>query len=164
MANWIERFLAAIATHKSNAWAHHSRYTEGCRVDRGSPQNIPDATTTDLIFDAEDYDTDEMHDLVVNPERITIKTAGIYLIVFHGDFIANSTGYRRCYIYKNTSTIAQMRKDAQALTWTCFNLATIYQCNVGDYLRVSVYQNSGVPLEFHRASQWTPFFMAQRIG
>ncbi|GAI67108.1 unnamed protein product, partial [marine sediment metagenome] len=48
-------------------------YTEGCRVDRGSPQSIPDATSTYLIFDTEDYDTDGMHDLVVNPERVTIK-------------------------------------------------------------------------------------------
>ena len=29
MANWIERFLAAIATHKSNASAHHTKTTAG---------------------------------------------------------------------------------------------------------------------------------------
>jgi len=28
MANWIERFLAAIAVHKSNASAHHAKYTD----------------------------------------------------------------------------------------------------------------------------------------
>ncbi|GAI65029.1 unnamed protein product, partial [marine sediment metagenome] len=117
-----------------------------------------------LIFDTEDYDTDEMHDLVVNPERITIKTAGIYLIVFHGEFQANSTGYRRCYIYRNARIIAQTRKDAQALTWTSFDISTIYQCIVGEYLTVKVYQNSGAPLIFQRASHYSPFFMAQRIG
>ncbi|MBA7588796.1 hypothetical protein ES708_30865 [subsurface metagenome] len=139
-------------------------YTEGCRVDRNSPQTIPNATTTTLIFDTEDYDTDEMHDLIVDPERITIKTAGIYLIVFHGEFYTNSTGYRRCYIYRNARVIAQTRKDADTLTWTSFNLSTIYQCIVKEYLTVRVYQNSGADLVFQRASHWTPFFMAQRIG
>lgn len=28
MANWIERFLAAITTHKSDASAHHAKYTD----------------------------------------------------------------------------------------------------------------------------------------
>ncbi|GAI64774.1 unnamed protein product, partial [marine sediment metagenome] len=117
-----------------------------------------------LIFDTEDYDTDGMHDLVVDPDRITIKTAGTYLIVFHGHFAPNATGYRRCYIYRTTRVIAETRKDAQALTWTCFDLSTIYQCTVGEYLRIRVRQNSGAPLNFERASHYTPFFMAQRIG
>ncbi|GAJ00339.1 unnamed protein product, partial [marine sediment metagenome] len=51
-------------------------YTEGCRVFKAWHQSIPDALQVDLIFDREDYDTDEMHDTVVNNERITIKTAG----------------------------------------------------------------------------------------
>ena len=28
MANWIQRFLNAIATHKANAAAHHAKYTD----------------------------------------------------------------------------------------------------------------------------------------
>ncbi|GAI65475.1 unnamed protein product, partial [marine sediment metagenome] len=28
MANWIQRFLNAIAAHKANAAAHHDKYTD----------------------------------------------------------------------------------------------------------------------------------------
>jgi len=139
-------------------------YTEGCRVDRGSPQSIPDATSTYVIFDTEDYDTDGMHDLVVNPDRVTIKTAGIYLIVVHFYFGLSSAGYRRCYIYRNATTICQHRKPGNAVTWTAFNISTIHQFTVGQYIRVKVYQNSGAPLLLQRASHYTPYLMAQRIG
>jgi len=48
MANWIERFLAAIAIHKSNTSAHHAKYTdaeavlavEAAGLDLASGKNI----------------------------------------------------------------------------------------------------------------------------
>ena len=140
-------------------------YTQGCRVFKAWHQSIPDGIQTELIFDREDYDTDEMHDLVVNNERITIKTAGIYLITFQGQFEQNAVGIRQALIRENVKGfIAEQRIDAQANTWTSLSLSTLWQCVVGRYLFVRVYQTSGGPLDMEYHSYYTTYFMAQRVG
>lgn len=139
-------------------------YTEGCKVYRSTDQSIPNATFTYLIFNRKDFDTDEMHDLVVNPERITCRTAGVYLIIFHGYFDQNAVGSRRVYFQRNGFTIFQSRKDAIVNNRTHFNTSTIEQLTVGQYIRVRVYQNSGAPLDIGKTSTYSPYFMAQRIG
>ncbi|GAI27174.1 unnamed protein product, partial [marine sediment metagenome] len=91
-------------------------YTEGCKVYSTSSQTIYDGAPANLTFNSEDYDTDEMHDLVIDPERITIKTAGIYLITFHGHIQQNGAGERQADILRNTSIIARLRQAADTLT------------------------------------------------
>src|SRR5437879_4227644 len=54
-----------------------------CRVYRTSEQAIPSGADTNLLFDQERFDTDTMHDLVSNTDRITINTPGKYLIFAH---------------------------------------------------------------------------------
>ncbi|GAI68292.1 unnamed protein product [marine sediment metagenome] len=140
-------------------------YTQGCRVFKAWHQSIPDGLQTDLIFDREDYDTDEMHDTVTNNERITIKTAGIYLITFQGQFEQNAVGVRRAQIRENVKGyIAEQRLDAQANTRTSFNISTLWQCVVGRYLIVRVWQDSGAPLDIEYHSYYSNYFMAQRVG
>ena len=51
-----------------------------CRLIQAAAQTIPTSVTTTLVFGAESYDTDTMHDLVTNNSRITIQTPGIYII------------------------------------------------------------------------------------
>ncbi len=139
-------------------------YTEGCRVYHVSSQTIANNTHTYLAFNSEDYDTDEMHDLIVNNGRITIKTAGIYLISFQALFDANVNGYRQADILYNGGIISRIRQDAETLTLSHFNLTTVYQISVNDYLRVRVYQDSGGNLSLVRAAAYSAYFMAQRIG
>ncbi|MBA7590590.1 hypothetical protein ES708_32717 [subsurface metagenome] len=139
-------------------------YTEGCKVYHSVSQSIPDAEFAWLTFDSEDYDTDEMHDLVVNPERITIKTAGIYLIVFQGHWNTRANGSRSVYFRRNDSLILQSRQEAETAGRTTSNLTTICSLSVGEYLRVQVWQSSGNALNFLRVANYTPYFMAQRIG
>ena len=139
-------------------------YTQGCRVYHNAHQSIPTASYTYLSFNSESYDTDEMHDLVVNPERITIKTAGIYLVAFTGYFNTNAVGIRRVDLFRNASILHQYRKAADPTQRSYFNLTTIWQCTIGHYLRVRVYQTSGGPLDFRYTASYSPYFMAQRIG
>ncbi len=139
-------------------------YTQGCRVYHSTDQSIPNGSFEFLAFDSEDYDTDEMHDTVINNERITIKTPGIYAITFQGAFDQNEVGDRRVYIYQNTRERGHSRKDANTLTYTTFNLTTFLQLSAGEYLRVQVYQNSGVTLDVSKHYLYFPYFMAQRIG
>lgn len=139
-------------------------YTQGCKLYRTAAQTIPDATTTTLIFDDEIYDTDEMHSTITNPERITIKTAGIYLITLFGYFVSNAVGSRRAYIYSNGFIIHQYRKTADLNERTFINLAVLDQLAVNAYLTARVYQDSGAPLDVARAGTYSPIFAAQRVG
>ena len=139
-------------------------YTEGCKIYNTVSQTIFDGVPAYLTFNSEDYDTDGMHDPGVNPERITINTAGIYLITFHGHIQQNVNGERQADILRNTSIIARSRQDAETLTPTYFNFTTIFQLTIGQYLRVRIFQDSGGDLAIATATYYTPYFMAQRIG
>ncbi|MBA7695185.1 hypothetical protein ES703_103807 [subsurface metagenome] len=139
-------------------------YTEGCRVYNSDALYIPSGSSTYLTFDSEVYDTNFMHSIITNPERITIRTAGIYLITFHCSFTVNADGYRRAYIKRNGFTIGQDRREGSAILTTSLLATTIQQLIRGDYLRIHIYQNSGIELELLKISSWSPYFMAQRIG
>ena len=137
---------------------------QGCRVWHSVNQSIPDSLFAWLTFDSEDYDTDEMHDTIVNNERITIKTAGIYLITFQGHWNTNNFGSRSVYFRRNDSLILESRQEAETAGRTTSNLTTICSLSVGEYLRVQAWQSSGAPLDMMRVANYTPYFMAQRIG
>lgn len=49
-----------------------------CRVKRSGNLNYTGGT--DIAWNAEDYDTDSMHDNSTNNARITVTTAGVYLL------------------------------------------------------------------------------------
>jgi len=131
-------------------------YTEGCRVYNSDALYIPSGSSTYLTFDSEVYDTNFMHSIITNPERITIS--------FHCSFTVNADGYRRAYIKRNGFTIGQDRREGSAILTTSLLATTIQQLIRGDYLRIHIYQNSGIELELLKISSWSPYFMAQRIG
>jgi len=140
-------------------------YTEGCRVYHDTHQDTPDDLSTYLAFNSEDYDTHEMHDTVTNNERITIKTSGIYLVTAHIYFETNNVGYRRTSIYLSAGfTIADFRRPSYTGMATPLLITTIHQLTAGQYLRLRVRQNSGGILRVMRYAQYSPYFMAQRIG
>ena len=54
---------------------------KACKVFFSVNQSIPNgAVPTVVTFDQEEYDTDNMHAPIPNPSRITINTAGKYLL------------------------------------------------------------------------------------
>ncbi|GAI40884.1 unnamed protein product, partial [marine sediment metagenome] len=57
-----------------------------------------------------------------------------------------------------------LRQAADTLTHTYFNLTTVSQLTVGQYLRVRIFQDSGGDLAIATATFYSPYFMAQRIG
>lgn len=147
-------------------------YTEGARVYHDVDQSISNNQNISLAFNSERYDTDNIHDNVTNNKRLTCKTAGKYLVVFHCDFALNVTGVREAYLFYNLEArIAYVSTNANANGNTGLNIVTILDLNVDDNLMVFVYQNSGGALNVksgqsgvdHRV-YWTPVFMMQRIG
>ena len=65
-----------------------------CNAYRDTAQSIPNKTWTNVALPLERFDTDAMHDLDTNNERIVCKTAGLYLIGGGFRFVSVATGTR----------------------------------------------------------------------
>src|SRR4051812_49348432 len=63
-----------------------------CRARKTTAQSLNTATLTTVLFDAERFDTDAIHDNVTNTSRLTCQTAGIYVITADLSFASNATG------------------------------------------------------------------------
>ncbi len=119
----------------------------GARVRNSAPINLPTATDVDLTFDSEDYDTDDYHNLLVNPDRLTVPISGWYRVMGCVAFSANSSGFRQVSVRVNGgSAIVVARIGPYASAETIIPFSTEYELAAGDYVTVRVYQNSGSTL------------------
>lgn len=140
-------------------------YNEGARVYHSIAQAIPHNDWTFLTFNSELYDNDSIHDLLVNPGRLTCKTAGKYLISFTGSFEAAAAGTRHFVVEATPGgEIAHKSKNPTAGLETCLTLTTVWHLDIGDYVRVSAFQTSGGARDILSVANYTPHFMIQRIG
>jgi len=132
----------------SNWNADHVDVKPSCRVYHNVSQNIPNITWTILAFNSEKWDTDAMHDLVTNNERITCKVAGKYLCEGVARFSANATGARHVGIRKNGSWSDSAYAVLPAVSDQPIRVLVSIVCElaVNDYITMSVYQNSGATL------------------
>jgi hypothetical protein len=71
-------------------------------------------TAQALTFNTEIYDTDAMHSTSSNTDRITIVTAGYYVLVGNVIWAANATGVRELAIQRNGTTVWAIRDTAVA--------------------------------------------------
>jgi len=117
------------------------------KVTKTTDQSIPNNVLTMVTWDSESYDTDNMHDTVINNSRITFNTAGKYSILAQSEWGINSGGFRFMDIMKNgVDSIARVRDLADNAAE--HNLAFVGEFEVGDYIELQVFQDSGGNLDF----------------
>lgn len=114
--------------------------TAGCRLRRSGTQAISGTTT--VSWDAEDYDTDTMHDNSTNPERITINTAGKYMIECMLTTTNTGTGTVRGRIRVNNTTYIAYDRITSA-GFHSLKMVTTYNFAVGDYVEVIILEDIG---------------------
>lgn len=115
-------------------------------------QPIANSVTTILFFNRERFDTDSMHSQTVNTSRITIQTAGVYVISGWAVWSGNASGERRMNIKLNgTNTIAQDERVTLQSDAFSHPFQSIWKFSAGDYFEIEVHQNSGSDLEVTRA-------------
>jgi hypothetical protein len=115
-----------------------------CRVTASASQTINDNTVTTVTFNTEEYDTDTMHDTVTNNSRITIKTAGVFAVVFHG-LLANNSDYQASYaqILKNGAFVAKATDNGVSDGGgPALQVVDQFKCAVNDYLEIQVFHNN----------------------
>ena len=123
-------------------------------------QSIPNATWTAISQDGTITDTDGQHSNSVNNSRFICQVAGWYSASGAVGFASNSTGSRGAGIYKNGSplTIASGAITAASNTNHVAVAGEVFvTMNVGDYLELAGWQNSGGALNTITTGQYTSY-------
>jgi hypothetical protein len=111
------------------------------RVSRTSNQLILDTTVTAVTWESEDHDTDAMVNLGANPTRITIATAGVYLVQAGVSWENADGAVRFCGVIKNgsaaTGYLASNRK--QGVEYSEQSISAVVNLAAADYLELIVY-------------------------
>jgi hypothetical protein len=138
-----------------------AQYAPSCRGMGTINMTISSATFTFLTLN-ENWDSDNLHDLVTNPGRITIKTPGIYLVYGQVQFNQSATGDRVVQVRMNgATTLAQGNNGipdaSQPWMATCETTAFLHG---GDYLELGAYQSSGAVLGISPVNDFSSVLIA----
>lgn len=157
------------ATLMNNEWAGNISFLANpptCRVYNNAAISIPNVTTTPLTFNSERFDTDSMHSMVSNTGRITFNTAGVYVVTANISWAASAVGFRITNIRLNGATVlASTSSVVRSDGFLDVPCPTIYKFAVGDYIEVTVFQNSGAALNVSAGGgSFTPEFAAAWVG
>lgn len=140
-----------------------------CRVYHNTTQSIPHNALTTLAFNSERYDTDTMHDTVTNNSRITIRTAGLYVVTL-GIELASATDYTRMMaaLYVNATTYIAITEVGTTTQSDVHRLAvsTTYKFAANDYIEAQAqHVNAAVAARNATAgANYAPEFSATWVG
>jgi hypothetical protein len=112
-------------------------------------QTIPNDNSTFLTFDAEDYDTADLHSTSTSPERLTAPVTGVYRFSFGVLWLPDSTGVRQLVLERN-GVIQQVVATPASSGFLTQNGSSDLKLAAGDHVDVLAYQSSGGDLEAGR--------------
>src|SRR5688572_21352329 len=129
--------------------------TPFCALRKSADQTLTNGSAADVTWDIEDADSDGSHSNVTNNNRFTAQTAGWYYfnatIAFGPPLYP--TGMREATIVKNGNNAFRQSRSDDFPEWedpsNAAHDASIVNCrgfvslNVGDYIAVQVFQDSG---------------------
>lgn len=99
-----------------------------------------------INIDSQVYDSEGGHSTTTNPSRYTVQVPGMYRLVGQSSFGINSSGARAVAVAVNGSQVQQIQAaPPPANTWAA-QVSTERYLNVGDYVEVRTWQNSGSAL------------------
>jgi len=127
----------------------------GCVATRSTTTTVPANTWTAVLFTAEMYDTDSIHDLVINTGRVTVP-AGVtkVRVTASATWNSSSVGNRVMSILKGGSTAydgfagnTQSINNVNPAQTTYANAVTpVITVSGGDYFELYVYSNVATTL------------------
>lgn len=130
-------------------------------------QAVANATFTPVTWDTEVRDNDATHSTVTNTSRVTAVTAGWYRVAATIGWAGNVTNQRLSRWGVNGTALAgtEIAQAAiMATTWATPAVTTDLFLNVGDYLELFAWQNSGGSLNTNIGATTNSRMSAQFIG
>jgi len=141
-----------LASHYNNLRLDALNH-KSARVDDTGAQDIPNAVATIVTFDRETWDDDSYHSTSTNPSRLTVATAGKYLVTARGVWESHATGFRQLELWVNGSQVNTTKlMDAVDNTSPTMDITALLQLTASQYVEVKVEQNSGGLLEWDSQS------------
>lgn len=136
------------------------------RLRRSTNQSLANGTFTNINWDIEQFDTDDLHSLSVNTDKVTITaaTAGKWLFAVNGIWGGGSSGQKIVRILKNGGAIAEEAGPNSGGNAHVQNLSVIIDVVGGDTIYVDAYQDSGATQNFGNASIGEVWFSGIRIA
>jgi hypothetical protein len=141
----------------------------GVSLYKSGNQSIASGAGVNATFDTELFDTDGYHSNSTNTDRITIPSgkAGYYLLNARANFAASSTGIRIGQIRKNAGADVIARwtgNNATSAADTVFEVSTVVNLSVGDYIVFEVYQDGSGSLNLQGGDERYTTFSAVYLG
>jgi len=137
-----------------------------CSAYRTTVQSVNDSALTPIALDAEEFDTDAMHDPGVNPSRITVATgeAGKYLAIARLSWAGNIAGLRAVAIYINGAIHTANYVNPVGVFSTIVGVSKVLDLSVGDYVEMYGYQTSGGALNTVAGAIWNHLQLVKQRG
>lgn len=139
-------------------------------LSKNADQNFGTGVEGVILWETETYDTDNGHSTVTNPGRYTAQTAGWYYLIVNVHWRANNDLGMREIVFKKNGLAAgrQNRQDEWPGYGHLFNTVQIrtsghMQMNVGDYVEVCIYQNSGSGSTVYNEAGNPPYFSVRWV-
>ena len=129
-----------------------------CQARCDTQQTLTTSVAAVVNFTVEDVDTTDMHSTTTNPSRFTATYAGWYEVAGQVTFAANAAGRRRTYLQVNGTPVPSSGVYLAAGVAEQISVprqSMLVFLNVGDYLEMVAWQNSGGNLAIHVTSTTT---------
>lgn len=152
-----------------NSWhwtlIHKDSLTVGLSVKayRSTSLNIPNITPTTIQFPLSVYNNRGLHNGSINNTRLTSNATGLYSVKGNVRWASNSSGtFRRLQITKMGSIVASVSQEPMSVEMD-MAVSVDIQLSVGQYVELSVSQNSGGALALTPGENFLPHFSMSRI-
>lgn len=145
-------------------WATAGTSFVGCLLRNTVQQAVANATTTILTWDTESYKTGITHSTSTNAGRITIVTAGYYLI--YGSAVQDdngSTGNREVMVTLNGSNRLDLL-DSPNISYKTQPFSIVLSLAASDYIEMTVRQTSGASRNYICNGNAYSYFGATYLG
>lgn len=163
-----EHPLGTFWVHAPTALDHRPFSPPACRVFHNANQNVTQFTPLVLAFNSERFDTDGMHSTVTNNSRITLNTAGIYVVTAGVAWNSNTAGRAEIFIRLNGSiVIVDQENDGPPGADGTQNgqaVGTTYKFAAGDFIEVVANQTGAATSVVNAVGNFSPEFSATWIG
>ena len=149
----IKTFTTGEVLTASDTNTYLNNYDAAAAVQLTSNLSVANGADTVITWSSSVYDNDTMF-AAGTPNRLTIKTAGIYVVTATLTWAANSTNERISWIQKNNDASVRWgnRRGGAWTGQTEYSIAAQITCAVNDYIQIGVYQNSGGALVLNSAA------------
>ncbi len=138
---------ADSSTATGLAWGSAGSSFVGVKAFRTTDLSVNNNTWTSVGWNSESFDSDGFHDNSTNNTRFTIPSGkgGKYLLTANILWYQNTTGTRIAGFYKNNGADAlqYFYFYPNNIDYNSFNITSMQDLAVGDYVELRVYQASG---------------------